>query len=285
MATAPDRFGKDFCLTLLTDDAHLAGAADRAGVNRIGIDLEYLGKSERQAGLNTRIERHDWTGLARVSSVLHRADLFVRINPIHAGTEVEIETALELGAQVLMLPAFRTAEEAGIFVRTIRGRARASLLVEMAPAVVRIREILEVPGIDEVMIGLNDLRLTLGVANHFEVLASPLAEMLAEEVRRKGLPLAVGGVGRVDDCLMPIPPDVVYAQYPRLGATGAWIARVFTEAVPSGWDFTDAILALRNRLSEWAAASPEDLENAQVELARYAAEWRRTSARPRSAIA
>src|SRR5277367_2332084 len=106
MAMAPDRFGKDFCLTLLTDDAQLAAVADRAGVNRIGIDLEYLGKSERQAGLNTRIERHDWNGLSRVSSVLHQADLFVRINPIHAGTEVEIETALELGARVLMLPAF-----------------------------------------------------------------------------------------------------------------------------------------------------------------------------------
>ncbi len=285
MTTEPDRFGKEFCLTLLTDDPQLAAAADRAGVNRIGIDLEYLGKAERQAGLNTRIDGHNFDDLVRVSSVVHRADLFVRVNPIHAGTEAEIESALELGARVLMLPAFRTAEEAGVFVRTIRGRARASVLVEMAPAAVRIREILDVAGIDEVMIGLNDLRLQMGIANHFEMLASPLVEMLADEVHKKGLPLAVGAVGRVGDRSMPVPPDLVHAQYSRLGATGAWLARVFTDAAPPGWDFTEAILTLRNRLSKWAAASPEELESAHAELARHAVLWRERSLRPRSAIA
>jgi hypothetical protein len=285
MATAPDAFGKEFRLTLLTDDPLLAAAADQAGVNRIGIDLEFLGKTERQAGLNTRIERHDFNDLARISKAIHRADLFVRVNPIHAGTQAEIETALELGAQVLMLPAFRTAEEAGIFSRTIAGRARVQVLVEMAPAAVRIREILEVPGIDEVMIGLNDLRLQMGVANHFEMLASPLVDMLAAEVHKKGLPLAVGGVGRVDDRSMPVPTDLVHAQLPRLGATGAWLARVFTDGVPPGWDFTEAIASLRSRLSEWAAKSPEELEQARAELARHAVDWRRRSSQPRSAMA
>jgi HpcH/HpaI aldolase/citrate lyase family len=285
MATLPDRFGKDFCLTLLTDDAEFAAVADRAGVNRVGVDLEYLGKSERQAGMNTRLERHDWDDLSRLASVVRSADLFVRVNPIHAGTEVEIETALEIGARVLMLPAFRTADEVEIFARTIRERARVLILLEMAPAVVRIREILEVPGIDEVMLGLNDLRLQMGVSNHFEVLASPLTGMLADEVHRRGLPLSIGGVARVGDQRMPVPTDLVHAQYPRLGATGAWVARSFTNSVPAGWDFTGAILALRDRLSEWAASSPEDLENARAELARYAAEWRQTSRRPRSAIA
>jgi hypothetical protein len=285
MAIAPDRFGDDFCLTLLTRDPQLAAAADQAGVNRIGIDLEYLGKAERQQGLNTRLDRHDWNDLSAVQSVVHRADLFVRINPIHSGTEAEIETALELGARVLMLPAFRTAGEVGIFVRAIRGRALAIALVEMAPAVVRIREILEVPGVDEVMLGLNDLRLQMGVANHFEVLASPVAGMLAAEVRAKGLPLSIGGVGRVGDHTMPVPADLVHAQYPRLGATGAWIARSFTNAASPQGDLTAAVLALRHRLTQWAAASPQDLETARTSLARHAAEWRQTSRRPRTAIA
>ncbi|MGD0435490.1 MAG: aldolase/citrate lyase family protein [Bryobacteraceae bacterium] len=285
MPTLPDRFGDDFCLTLLTRDPQLAAAADQAGVNRIGIDLEYLGKAERQKGLNTRLDRHDWNDLSAVASVVHRADLFLRINPIHSGTEAEIETALDLGARVLMLPAFRTAGEADVFVRAIRGRARAIVLVEMAPAVVRIREILDVPGIDEVMLGLNDLRLQMGVANHFEVLASPLAGMLADEVRTKGLPLSIGGVGRVGDHGVPVPTDLVHAQYPRLGATGAWIARSFTNAASSPLDFTAAVLALRNRLTQWAAASPEDLETARAALARRASKWLQTSGRPRTAIA
>ena len=120
-----------------------------------------------------------------------------------------------------------------------------SVLVEMAPAVVRIREILDVPGIDEVMIGLNDLHLQMGVANHFEVLASPLIDMLASEVLRKGLPLAIGGVGRAGDTALPVPADLVFAQFPRLRASGAWLARSFVNEVLSPDDLPLAILALR----------------------------------------
>lgn len=278
-------FGDSFCLTLITNDAGLAANADRAGVNRIGIDLEYLGKAERQPNPDTRLSRHDWDDLSRISGCVQQADLFVRINPIHAGTEAEIETALELGAKVLMLPSFRTAGEAATFVRAVRSRARASILVEMAPAVVRIREILDVPGIDEVMIGLNDLHLQCGVANHFEVLASPLIDMLAAEVLRKGLPLAIGGVGRAGDTAMPIPTDLVYAQYPRLGATGAWIARSFADSELSPDEFQAVILALRKRLNHWAAAPIEDLERARAELARHAALWRPALRRARHSIA
>ena len=39
-----------FRLTLWTADAALAARADAAGVDRIGVDLDRLGKAERQAG-------------------------------------------------------------------------------------------------------------------------------------------------------------------------------------------------------------------------------------------
>lgn len=285
MEKLTSRFGEEFRLTLITNDARLAADADRAGVNRIGIDLEYLGKAERQAGRQTRLSNHDWDDLSRISQSVHQADLFVRINPIHAGTEAEIETALELGVKVLMLPSFRTAGEVATFVGAVRGRARVSILVELAPAAVRIREILDVAGIDEVMFGLNDLHLQFGVANHFEVLASPLIDMLAAEVRRKGLPLAIGGVGRVGDTAMPVPTDLVYAQYPRLGATGAWLARSFANTGLSPDDFQAAVLAIRHRLDQWAASPPEDQERAREELARHAAQWQQPSSRTASTIA
>ena len=284
MSTRSAQFGDDFCLTLITDDPALAATADGAGVNRIGIDLERLGKAERQPSQDARLSQHDWEDLSGISRCVQHADLFARINPIHPGTEAEIETALELGAKVLMLPSFRTAREAGTFVRMVRGRARVSVLLEMAPAVVRIREILGVSGIDEVMLGLNDLHLQLGVANHFEVLASPLIDMLAAEVLRKGLPILIGGVGRVADSTMSIPTDLVYAQYPRLGATGAWLARSFANAVPHA-GFKPEILALRQRLNQWAAALPDDLERAREELARHAAGWRPELGRSSHSIA
>jgi hypothetical protein len=173
-----------------------------------------------------------------------------------------------------MLPSFRTAADVAAFVAAVRRRAQVMILVELAPAVARIREILAVPGIDEVMIGLNDLHLQFGVSNHFEILASPLADMLAAEVRRKGLPLGIGGLGRVDDESVPVPTDLVYAQYPRLGASGAWIARSFFNTQSSDESLREAILAARNRLNAWAAASPEAWESARQDLARCAAAWK-----------
>ena len=259
-------FGDAFRLTLLTDDPALAAKADRAGVERIGLDLERLGKSERQAGEDTRLSDHRITDLKLIGAAIRRAALFARLNPIHDSTRDEVETALAFGAKVLMLPYFRTVREVETFTMTVGGRAHVIILVETAAALTRIRDILAVPGIGEVMAGLNDLRLALGVRNHFEVLASPLIDVLAAETRRAGLAFSVGGVSRPNDTL-PMPPDLVLAQYPRLQATGAWISRSFVRGLPDGADFAAAVASIRQRLTEWAAASAPDLERAREELA------------------
>jgi HpcH/HpaI aldolase/citrate lyase family len=258
-------FGEAFRLTLITDEVALAGAADRAGIDRIGLDFERIGKASRQAGEDTRLSDHSWDALGPISRCLTRAALFVRLNPVNPHSPDEIDRALRHGAKVLMLPFFHDADEVDRFVRLVAGRAAVVILLETAPAAVRIRDVLAVPGIDEVMLGLNDLRLQFGVESHFEVLASPLLDALAGEVRRAGLLLSVGGVARPDDTGLPVPPDLVYAQFPRLGATGAWLARSFFR-LPRP-DLASAIGALRRRLTEWASASPQELEHARKELA------------------
>jgi HpcH/HpaI aldolase/citrate lyase family len=273
-------FGDTFCLTLITDDPALAAKADHGGVDRIGLDLERLGKAERQSGLNTRLSNHKVEDLGAVARSLNRAKLFVRINPINANTADEIETVIRGGAEVIMLPFFRNAEEVETFVGLVNGRAFVMILLETASAVVRIREILGVPGVGEVMVGLNDLRLELGVHNHFEVLASPLLDTIAAEVRNAKLRFSVGGVARPDDRSPPVSPDLVLAQFPRLGATGAWISRSFVQAVPPGSDFATAVSSVRLRLDEWASAAPEELESARERLAERARELAQ-SQRPR----
>ena len=176
-------FGATFRLILLTNDPALAAAADPC-VQRIGIDFEHIGKAERQAGYDTRVSRHEWSELAAIARVLKQARAFARLNPAHDGTEAEIERALSCGAQVLMLPFFRGREEVERFVGLVRRRAEVMCLIETASSFVRIREILSVRGVDELMIGLNDLRLQLGVANHFEVLASPIMDGVCAAMRR-----------------------------------------------------------------------------------------------------
>jgi hypothetical protein len=265
-------FGETFRLILLTNDAALAAAADPC-VQRIGIDFEHLGKAARQAGYDTRISRHQWSDLAAIAGVLRQARPFARLNALHEGTEAEIETALSCGARVLMLPFFRGREEVERFVGLVRRRAEVMCLVETASSFVRIREILGVRGVDEVMIGLNDLRLQLGVANHFEVLTSPIIDGVCEVMRRDGRPFSIGGVARAGDAGMPIPSELVYAQYPRLGATGGLLTRAFVKDLPLP-DLPAAVAALRQGLSAWALEDSGALEAARAELERRAIAWR-----------
>jgi hypothetical protein len=258
---------------LLTADPAWAAAAEAAGVQRIGVDLERLGKAERQAGHDTRLSEHRWEDLAAVARTLRRARAFARLNSLHEGSAAEVETALACGAGVLMLPFFKTAGEVERFVALVRGRAEVMALVETAPALLRIREIIAVPGVDEIMIGLNDLRLQLGVANHFEVLVSPVIDGACAALRANRRPFSIGGVARSGDASMPVPSELVYAQYPRLGATGGWVARVFLKGLAVG-DLAAAIEGLRRELSDWAAKDVGTLEVARAELARRAAGWR-----------
>lgn len=266
-------FGETFRLILLTNDLARASAAD-ACVQRIGIDFEHIGKAERQAGYDTRLSRHDWSELEAIARVLRRAKPFARLNPLHDGIEAEIETALSCGAQVLMLPFFRGRAEVERFVALVRGRAEVMGLVETASSFVRMREVLAVRGVDELMIGLNDLRLQLGVANHFEVLASPIMDGVCAAMRQDGRPFSVGGLARAGDAGMPIPSELVYAQYPRLGATGGLLTRAFVKDLPLA-GLPDAVAALRHRLSAWAGEDPVALEAARAELERLAIAWRK----------
>jgi hypothetical protein len=65
-------------------------------------------------------------------------------------------------------------------------------------------------------------------------------------------------------------PDLVLAQYPRLDATGALLTRAFFDNVSEGWSFAEEIRRLRQRLTDWSKASPEDWKRARDKLAQSA---------------
>ena len=87
-ASCPDADSEThFLLTMLwSADAALAARADRAGVDRIGIDLETLGKAERQRGLGTLVSTHRMEDLASMRRAVTRGERFGRVNPLHDGS-------------------------------------------------------------------------------------------------------------------------------------------------------------------------------------------------------
>ena len=255
-----------FVLTLWTNDPAMARQADGAGVDRIGVDLERLGKQERQGGRGTWISPHREEDLDALPVM--QARRFARINPVHEGTAREVEALLARGAQVLMLPMTMDAVQIEIFVRCVRGRATTVALVEHAAALKCIDEIARVDGLDEVHIGLNDLALSLGLRNRWLALADERIVDAAAAVRGAGRRFGLGGIGRAGDTELPVPSSLVYAQYARTGARASLLARSFLQP---GIDLAAEVRAARYELAEWCARDRADIEHAHRELVRCAA--------------
>jgi len=246
-----------FVLTAITRDPDLAARADAAGVDRIGVDIERLGKHDRQGRVcGARISDHELTDLAVLRGVLTRAALFARLNPLHDASRCEVEQAIGAGAAALMLPFFVCPSQVEAFVRLVDGRATVVLLLETAPALVRLRDIVAVSGIDEVIVGLNDLRLATGLANQFELVVSDLMSMIADTVRSRGLRFGFGGVARACDCSLPVPSDLVLAQHARLASTSSWLSRSFFSPDPVTVDVNREVAALRARVAYWREQPP-----------------------------
>ena len=259
-----------FCFTLITNEPALAERGDRAGVDVIGVDTERLNKAVRQGHVpDARISDHELSDLTRLQPVVRAARLFARVNPLHDGSRQEVECAVANGASVLMLPYFVSAREVEGFVRLVDGRARTVLLLETAAAVVRLHDIVAVPGVDEVMVGLNDLHLSTGVSSHFELVASDLMNLIAEQVHRHGLRFGFGGLARANDDTLPVASDLVLAQHARLGSTSAWISRSFFGRDPASVDVRTEVARLRERLAYWQSQPAAVLEQQRDRLRRH----------------
>ncbi len=267
------QFGETFSLTLVTNDPVVASLGDRAGINHIGLDFETLGKLERQPEAGAWISDHQISEISPVARALRHARLFARTNPVNACTRDEIEQLLECGVSSIMLPMFTDAAEVARFIELVDGRAYVSLLLETAPAVARIDEIVRVQGIDEISIGLNDLHRAFGLKSHFEILTSSVMSMLSDTVRGRGIRFGFGTLGRAGARGLPVPADLVYAQYPRLGATSARLFRHFLGPNPRELDFDREVTALRQRLTHWYALGPDAWEKARGDLQRLFRNW------------
>ncbi len=266
-------YGSDFILTLFTADPELARAADAAGVDRIGLDLEKLGKHARQESARDWISDHQLEDLPAVADALSGAQLFCRTNPVHEGLRAEVDSLIEAGVEVLMLPMFRTVGEAAEFIEIVNGRATVTLLVETAAAAMRLHEIVALPGVDEIHIGLNDMHLDMGLANHFEVLTSGFVDMLADIIKDAGIPFGFAGIGRTGQTGLPVSTDLIYAQYPRVGATRALMARSYYAPDFRQLDLTAEVAATRAAMDRWHAAEEETLQAALTALRGEVRRW------------
>lgn len=225
-------------LMYITNRTDIALIAESAGVERIFIDMEYIGKAERQGGMDTVQSRHTIEDIRAIRSVLTKSQLLVRCNPIHEGCEkyssskVEIDGIIDAGADVVMLPFFKTVEEVETFVKLVNGRTKTMLLFETPESAELIDEILSLGGIDEVFVGLNDLSLGYGKKFMFELLADGTVECLCDKFKNAGIPYGFGGIAALGKGMLP--SEYVIKEHYRLNSTCAILSRSFCNAEKIG---------------------------------------------------
>lgn len=181
-------------LMYITNNADVALIAEKYGVDRIWVDLESLGKEERQKGMNSVKSKHTIDDIRRIKPLLTKSEMLVRINHWNENSQKEIDDVISAGADMIMLPMWKTAEEVNAFLNAVDGRCKTTLLLETKEAAESLDEVLHNGGMDEIHIGLNDLHLSYGLDFMFELLSNGTVEMLINKIKQAGIPCGFGGI-------------------------------------------------------------------------------------------
>ncbi|WP_214756214.1 aldolase/citrate lyase family protein [Exiguobacterium sp. s157] len=258
-------------LMYITNQPEIALLAEQNGVDWVFVDLELNGKVERQGHLDTVISRHAVRDVSRLRAVLKHAELLVRVNPIFQDSRYEINEVINRGADVVMLPYYKSVDEVAAFIELVDKRAGVCLLCETKEAVACMPDVLQLSGIDYVHIGLNDLHLSYGQSFLFEPLADGTVEAVTRQLQIVGIPYGFGGIARIGEGRLPA--EKVLGEHVRLGSSLAILSRSFCNIGVTGkFDarqaqmFQEGVWKIRVYEQQLEHATPEWLELNRLSL-------------------
>lgn len=221
-------------LMYITKNPDIAKIAEGAGIDWIFVDMEFIGKGSRQGGLDTVQNHHTVADVAAIKSIVNKAKVLVRVNPVHdalpdyPSSKDEIDAVIGAGADIVMLPFFKTIREVEEFVGYVGNRARTCLLVETPEAAEILGQIVKVQGIDMIHIGLNDMHLALKMKFMFQLLADGSVDKWAKIIKDEGIPFGFGGLASLDGGI--IPGRMILKEHYRLGSQMVIVSRSFCNA-------------------------------------------------------
>ncbi len=226
-------------LMYITNNPNVARIAESAGVDWIFVDMEFIGKDNRQGGLDTVQNHHTIEDIKTIRNAVSKSKVLVRVNPIHGvqkdgyfNSKEEINAAVEAGADIIMLPFFHTLQEVSDFIEFVQNAnnrynrdVKTCLLLETPEAAILIDEILNINGIDMIHIGLNDLHLAMGMKFMFQLLTDGIVDQLAKKIQAKGIPFGFGGIAGLSGGALP--GSYILKEHYRLGSSMVIIGRSF----------------------------------------------------------
>lgn len=150
-----------------------------AGIDGVIVDWENKGKSNRQNLYNTQVNEHTLMDLKRVREK-KVPNLICRINGPNYWSVDEIQKAIDLGANELLIPMVKNVEEVEFVLNQIKGKAKVGVMLETNEALAIVDQLDKMP-IHRFFVGLNDLAIQRGSNSIF----LPLVDGTLDEVRPK----------------------------------------------------------------------------------------------------
>lgn len=257
---------------LITSDTSLAREAEAAGVTHIMIDLEHIGKAERQKTRSTFISTHQPDDIAPMRAALSSAELIVRVNPWHEHSPAEIDYALGHGAERIMLPMITDLSQLTACLNVIRGRVPLLPLIETGYSMDHLEEIAAHPEVERLYFGLNDLHLSLGMRFLFEPLAEGMIDQMAAVAKRQHKPFGFGGIAALSG-KAELPAASILAEHVRLGSSCVILSSRFAkdialdEPAGRGERLKKALAELRLAYERFAARTASEALHDQQQTA------------------
>lgn len=212
-------------LMYIPNNVEVARIAQKYGVDRIWVDLETLGKNERQGHIDSVKSYHSISDIKRIVPILDKSEMLVRVNPINENSEEEINQVIDAGADIIMLPMWKSKNEVISFLKYVNGKTKTVLLLETKEAVECLDDVLNMGGFDEIHIGLNDLHLSYGQVFMFQLLTDGTIENLCNKIKKYNIPYGFGGIAKLGTG--DLPAENVIQEHYRLGSTRAILSRSF----------------------------------------------------------
>lgn len=168
-------------------------------IETIFVDLETLGKRDRQPNLQTFVSNHTIDDVLIIRKVVKSSQFGVRINPVNPNTANEINYLIKCGVDVIMLPFFHSLDEIYYVLDVINGKASLDLLLETPSSLLFVDQI---PHnlIRNFHFGLNDLSISLKLNHIFAAYFNNKLIDAASSLYASNATFGFGGVGRVYSC-------------------------------------------------------------------------------------
>ena len=187
--------GWSFNYIAITNDIERATTLSDCGVQQIMVDIEIIGKVERQGHKNTVISKHGLSDVLKLKQLNLKSEIICRINPFNIATKMEVDSAIEYGADIIMIPMINSLEDYRSIVNMIGSRAEVLPLIETPYSFFKVHEIISYSEIKQIHFGLNDLCISLGMRNLFEVLLSETFQNIVSNIDVKSMRVGIGGIG------------------------------------------------------------------------------------------